>query len=202
MVKNRQLTCNIIAEQFLPIFKANPHWKAKEIQDAVKDKFKVIIGSWMAYKAKSAAHKKLYGSMMEHYSKLGSYLEALKELRRVFLAGCRRLLCLDGCFLKTFLDVMLLAAIGRDANDQMYLVAWAVVDGENNDSWAWFMNELKKCLGVTNDGEGWTPVFDQQKALVNAVTEIWNNAEHRNCARHIYTNWHKKLKGNDLKELF
>ncbi|XP_076945212.1 uncharacterized protein LOC143616200 [Bidens hawaiensis] len=192
MIKNRQLTVDFIADQYLPIFKANPHWKAKEIQEAVKEKFKVIISNWMAYKAKSSAHMKLHGSMKEHYSKLGSYVEALKEVNPTstfelgFLAGCRRLLCLDGCFLKTFLGGMLLAAIGRDVNDQMYPVAWAVVEGENNDSWTWFMNELKKCLGVDDDGKGWTLVSDQQKGLVNAVAEIWNNAEHRNCARHIY----------------
>ncbi|KAI3807078.1 hypothetical protein L1987_23000 [Smallanthus sonchifolius] len=237
MLKNRQLNAEFVATQFLPIFKVKPQWPAKEIQDAVKEKFKVIIGKWMAYKAKTCAHNKLHGSMKEHYSKIGSYLEALKQanpsstfelvtvpsgyygfdstaevffrifvcfdsVKKGFLAGCRRLLCLDGCFLKTFLGGMLLAAIGRDANDQMYPVAWAVVEGENNDSWTWFMNELKKCLEVTDDGKGWTLVSDQQKGLLNAVTLIWSNAEHRNCARHIYANWHKKFKGDDLKELF
>ncbi|XP_076909604.1 uncharacterized protein LOC143566939 [Bidens hawaiensis] len=215
MIKNRQLTVDFIAGQYLPIFKANPHWKAKEIQEAVKEKFKVIISNWMAYKAKSSAHMKLHGSMKEHYSKLGSYVEALKEVNPTstfelvtVTAQFYKMDSDDEVFFRIFVCFdpikkgMLLAAIGRDANDQMYPVAWAVVEGENNDSWTWFMNELKKCLGVDDDGKGWTLVSDQQKGLVNAVTEIWNNAEHRNCARHIYANWHKKFKGDDLKELF
>ncbi|XP_022033043.1 uncharacterized protein LOC110934163 [Helianthus annuus] len=123
-------------------------------------------------------------------------------IKKGFLAGCRRLLCLDGCFIKTFLGGMLLVAIGRDGNDQMYPVAWAVVEGENNDSWWWFMNELKKCLEVSDEGKGWTLVSDQQKGLLNAVASVWGNSEHRNCARHIYANWHKKYKGDELKELF
>ncbi|KAK9048569.1 hypothetical protein SSX86_032465 [Deinandra increscens subsp. villosa] len=92
--------------------------------------------------------------------------------------------------------------IGRDSNDQMYPVAWAVVEGENNDSWGWFMNELYKCLDVTEGGKGWTLISDQQKGLLNGVAQYWGNAEHRNCARHIYANWHKKYKGDDLKSVF
>ena len=39
---------------------------------------------------------------------------------------------------KTFLGGQLLAAVGRDDNDQMYPVAWTVVEAENIDSWVWF----------------------------------------------------------------
>ncbi|KAK1432692.1 hypothetical protein QVD17_09590 [Tagetes erecta] len=234
MSKNRQLTADFIASEFLPIFKARPHWPAKEIMEAVKERYKVLINRWMAYKAKSCAHKKLHGSMRDHYSKMGSYLRALRDnnptstftlvtdpheedaslevfsrvfvcfdgVKKGFLAGCRTFLCLDGCFLKTFLGGMLLAAVGRDGNDQMFPVAWAVVKGENTDSWTWFLFELRRCLGVTDGGRGWTLISDQQKGLLNGVALNWENAEHRNCARHIYANWHKKFKGDDLKGLF
>ncbi|XP_076944383.1 uncharacterized protein LOC143614998 [Bidens hawaiensis] len=97
---------------------------------------------------------------------------------------------------------MLLVAIGRDANDQMYPVAWAVVEGESNDSWEWFMEELRKCLDVQDGGNDWTLISDQQKGLVNAVYLIWKNAEHRNCARHIFANWKKKFKGKELKTYY
>ena len=32
----------------------------------------------------------------------------------------------------------LLQAVGRDANNQMYPIAWVVVDKENNNNWDWF----------------------------------------------------------------
>jgi hypothetical protein len=41
-----------------------------------------------------------------------------------------------------------------------------------------------------------------QQGLLNAVSLVWNNAEHRNCARHIYANWHKSFKGEDLNGVF
>lgn len=59
----------------------------------------------------------------------------LDALKRGFLAGCRRVVGLDGCFFKGTTIGELLVAIGRDANNQMYPIAWAVVERENNDSW-------------------------------------------------------------------
>lgn len=62
-------------------------------------------------------------------------------VKKIFLADCRILICHDGCHLKTFLGGMLLAAIGMDENDQMYTLVWGVVEGKNNDSYSWFINE-------------------------------------------------------------
>ena len=41
---------------------------------------------------------------------------------------------IDACFLKTFLGGQLFVAIGRDNNDQMLPISWAVVKRENIDS--------------------------------------------------------------------
>ncbi|XP_076889475.1 uncharacterized protein LOC143540249 [Bidens hawaiensis] len=86
----------------------------------------------------------LHGSIREHYSQIRSYLAALKQfnpnstfelvtappgfnnqepdsnLETIF----RFFVCFDGG--------VLLAAIGRDANDQMYPVAWVVVEEHRN----------------------------------------------------------------------
>lgn len=55
-------------------------------------------------------------------------------LRRTWRQYCRSIIGLDGCFLKCTTKGQLLAAVGRDANNQMYHVAWAVVDVENIDN--------------------------------------------------------------------
>ncbi|KAL3516206.1 hypothetical protein ACH5RR_023108 [Cinchona calisaya] len=47
-----------------------------------------------------------------------------------FLAGCKPIIGLDGCFLKGLFGGQLLSAIGRDANDNMYPIALAVVEVE------------------------------------------------------------------------
>jgi len=48
------------------------------------------------------------------------------SLKRGFLYTCRRMLCLDACFLKGPWNRQVLEAVGRDANNQMYAVAWKV----------------------------------------------------------------------------
>ncbi|MBA0608850.1 hypothetical protein Godav_021019, partial [Gossypium davidsonii] len=49
-----------------------------------------------------------------------------EALKRGWKEGCRPVLGLDGCFLKGPFKCKLLAVVGRDGNNQMYLVAWAI----------------------------------------------------------------------------
>ncbi|CAN1228679.1 hypothetical protein LINGRAPRIM_LOCUS1312 [Linum grandiflorum] len=88
-------------------------------------------------------------------------------LRDGFLNGCRRMFGIDGCFLKGEIKGMLLAAVGKDGNNQMFPICWAVVEGENTDSWNWFMEIVQGELKLGNGG-GWSIISDQQK-----VRMIW-----------------------------
>ncbi|XP_048491353.1 uncharacterized protein LOC125492686 [Beta vulgaris subsp. vulgaris] len=107
----------------------------------------------------------------------------------------------DSCFLKTFLGGQLLSAVGRDINDQMYPIAWAVVEGENNSSWEWFFKHLQACLAL-GDGTEYSVVSDEHQAILNVVATVLSKAEHRHCARHIYAHWNKNYKGDEFKKLF
>jgi len=116
----------------------------------------------------------------------------LNACKEGFMVGCRKVVGLDGCFFKGALSGELLCAIGRDANNQMYPIAWAVVDKENNVNWDWFCDLL--CRGIqVGDGRDWVFISDQQKGILNAVEKWAPEAEHRNCARHIYANWKKEF---------
>ncbi|KAK9275080.1 hypothetical protein L1049_022339 [Liquidambar formosana] len=56
--------------------------------------------------------------------------------KRGFLASCRPYIGVDGCFFKRANRGQLLAAVGRDGNNQMFPIAFAVVEGETKESWA------------------------------------------------------------------
>ncbi|CAN1156142.1 hypothetical protein LINPERHAP2_LOCUS20779 [Linum perenne] len=60
---------------------------------------------------------------------------------------------------------MLLSAVGKDGNNQMFPIAWAVVEGENRSSWTWFIEILRESLEMA-DGNGWSVISDQQKVHV------------------------------------
>lgn len=123
----------------------------------------------------------------------------LNACKKGFMAGCRKVVGLDGCFFKGATNGELLCAVGRDANNQMYPIAWAVVENENKNSWDWFCDILFWDLSV-GDGEGWVLISDQQKGILAGVEKWAPMAEHRNCARHIYANWRKKFKKKEWKK--
>ncbi|KAE8678951.1 hypothetical protein F3Y22_tig00111402pilonHSYRG00531 [Hibiscus syriacus] len=126
-------------------------------------------------------------------------LEMIQACKEGFKAGCRRIISLDGCFLKGYYAGYLLAAVGTDANGGIYPIAYAVVESENQYSWLWFLEILGRDLDIDNS-YGWCFMSDRQKGLVEAVAELFPNAEARNCVRHIYANFKKDHKGKALKD--
>ncbi|KAL2471215.1 Uncharacterized protein Adt_39351 [Abeliophyllum distichum] len=64
----------------------------------------------------------------------------LGALKKGFRSGCRRVIGLDGCFLKGENGGHMLTAVGIDANNRMYPLAYAVVESENSSIWKWFLD--------------------------------------------------------------
>lgn len=87
---------------------------------------------------------------------------------------------------------MILTDVGRDPNNQIFPIAWAVVSSESNDNWAWFIHKLKVDLAL-GEGEGFTFISDMHRGLIHGMALELPKAEHRACARHIYSNLKKHL---------
>jgi hypothetical protein len=86
---------------------------------------------------------------------------SLATMKNGFKEGCRPVVGVDACFLKGHYKGQLMVAVGRDANNNMYPIAMAVVEAETNDSWTWFLEALVTDLGPTP--HGWTFISDRQK---------------------------------------
>ncbi|KAL2935882.1 hypothetical protein RDABS01_019000 [Bienertia sinuspersici] len=78
MKKNRQLKSTWVAREMLEVFKAKPHWPAKDIIETIQRAYKVVVKKEFLYKVKYYAHRLLHGSMQEHYNKVRRYVEAMK----------------------------------------------------------------------------------------------------------------------------
>ncbi|XP_010678151.3 uncharacterized protein LOC104893714 [Beta vulgaris subsp. vulgaris] len=117
-----------------------------------------------------------------------------EALKKGFLAGCRPFISLDGCFLKGPYGGQLLVAVGKDGNNQMFPIAWAVVEVESTSSWTCFLTFLREDL-LSNEGAGYTFMSDQQKGLLKAVSDVFPQAESRVCARHVYCNFRGVFRG-------
>nr|XP_027090253.1 uncharacterized protein LOC113711290 [Coffea arabica] len=79
-----------------------------------------------------------------------------------FLTGCRQLIGVDGTFFKGSVGGVLLAAVGVDANNGIFPIAYAAAEGESKNSWCWFFKLLKEDLKIEKDYE-WTIMSDKQK---------------------------------------
>lgn len=122
------------------------------------------------------------------------------SLKTGFVEGCRPVIGLDGCHLKGPHGGILLTAVGVDANNCIYPFAYAVVGKEKKKTWQWFLELLKEDLNVHNT-HVYTFMTDKQKGLLDAVAEVFPNAGHRFCVRHLYNNFKGEFKGLHLKEI-
>ncbi|KAD4889280.1 hypothetical protein E3N88_21353 [Mikania micrantha] len=122
---------------------------------------------------------------------------SLREMQKDVMR--KKVIGLDGCFLKN--SGQLLSAVGRDANNHIFPLAWAVVSVENKENWMWFLDLLRDDIEI-KDGFGLTLISDQLKGIIEAVKDVFPYAEHRQCTRHIYANFKKKYRGLQFKNLF
>ncbi|KAL7605835.1 hypothetical protein Lser_V15G17660 [Lactuca serriola] len=220
-----------IGTHFMNDILQKPKMSIRKLKAKVSKRFNLIASVGQCRNARKYAFQQIEGTLIEHYAKTWNYGEELKRtnpgstvkmevdvmpdgetyfskfyvclkgLKDGWMEGCRRVIGVDGCFLKGICRGQLLAAIGRDANNHIYPVAWAVVAVENKESWKWFLDLLIDDIGM-GVGHGLTIISDQHKGLVEAVKERVPAAEHRQCARHICANFQKRFKGQIFKKLF
>nr|XP_033515075.1 uncharacterized protein LOC117279634 [Nicotiana tomentosiformis] len=104
----------------------------------------------------------------------------LEPCRRGWMAGCRPLIGMDGCFLKGPYGGQLLTAIGIDIDNGIFSIAYAVVDIEDKHNWKWFLNLLVDDLQIRNH-DNLCLIKDKQKGLEGAVFETVPQVEYRHC---------------------
>ncbi|KAG8479744.1 hypothetical protein CXB51_029261 [Gossypium anomalum] len=194
--KNRNVTSAWIGEQYKEKFIADPEYSLKSLQQDVKRDFCYLVSLTKCRRAKLRALELIEGAHKAQYEKIYEYLlEACKDGYR---AGCRRIVGLDGCFLKGYYGGYLLAAVGIDANNGIYPLAYAAVESENQASWLWFLELLVIDLEIVSSYQI-TFMSDKQKGLLEAICMLFPNAETRYCVRHLHSNF--KNAGFRTKEL-
>ncbi|CAO2036270.1 unnamed protein product [Urochloa humidicola] len=190
---NKLVTSTRIAKHYYNQIKDNPTWKVGLLKQAVLKDFLADVSISKCKRAKSLVLNAALDGVKGEYTRVYDYqaellrgnpgstvvvcLNAEFKDRKVFerfyccfdackkgfLAGCRRVIGLDGCWFKGANNGQLLCAVGRDANNQMYPIAWAAVATETYESWSWFLGLLQKDLNISNGGEAWVIISDQQK---------------------------------------
>nr|GEX55092.1 hypothetical protein CTI12_AA159120 [Tanacetum cinerariifolium] len=170
-------------------------------KNSIRSKFMINVSLGHCKRAKQAALFDHEGGLTDHYSKIWQYRQVVLDsnpgstchidleemdygltyfnrfyvcffgLKSGCLEGCRKVIGLDGCFLTHTCKGQLLTAIGRDANNQKFLIAWVVVGVENKNNWCWFLSLLSDDLNL-NDGSGLTVISDGHKTAMELNDSI------------------------------
>ena len=90
------------------------------------------------------------------------------------MASCRPILGVDGAHLKGQFPGILLTAVGKDGNNNIFHVAWAVIETKNEETWTWFLQLLNDGLSSVASSTSWveergksvTFISDRQKVLL------------------------------------
>ncbi|KAK9921819.1 hypothetical protein M0R45_030315 [Rubus argutus] len=191
-------------------------------------KFKLDVGVQIISRRKRKAKRMNEGHYIEQYNKLAAYRKELlrsnpgstveiktmmdgdvRRFHRMYIyfaackegwnKGCRPLIGLDGCHIKGNHPGQILTAVGIDANNGMYPIAFAIAEVENQETWTWFLEYLMRDFKMVRD-RSYTFITDKQKGLGNAITDLFPGAEHRHCVRHLYNNFKSKHAGEGLKQ--
>ncbi|XP_019101361.1 PREDICTED: uncharacterized protein LOC109124917 isoform X3 [Camelina sativa] len=86
----------------------------------------------------------------------------------------------------------LLTATAQDGNFQIFPIAFAVVDTENDESWEWFFKQLS-C--VILDDESLSIIYDRHQSIGKAIKKVYPKSSRGICTYHMYKNILVRFKG-------
>jgi hypothetical protein len=186
--------------------------KPQAIIEAIQLRFQERINYNSAFKAKNALLEDDTVAHLAQFRLLPVYIHALlaanpnthahfsinaetNRFQRVFIAPptsrnafkhSRPLVALDGTFSKGTFSHVLLLAVCLDAENHIILLAWAIVESENESSWRYFLSHLKQSIPEINQPTT-TVISDRDKGLTAADDEI-SLAGRLFCVQHIGAN--------------
>ncbi|XP_049394654.1 uncharacterized protein LOC125858935 [Solanum stenotomum] len=168
---------------------SEPSIRLHQIQGLVQKDYGLYVSKTSCRRAKMKVMNEHMGDFIKEFARLYDYAEELKSTNPGTTVVVRTS--------KNTIPGK------EDGNNQMYPVAWAVVNKESKDTWSWFIKCIQHDLELTQtEGEGLTVMSDMQKGLNLALVDLLPNAEIRWCARHIWANWKKVWSGEERRKKF
>ncbi|XP_057747884.1 uncharacterized protein LOC130967081 [Arachis stenosperma] len=154
-----------VASKLVKVLETRPDLTLKEAKDHMVEEYNVQLHDKIIARALKAARKQVIRKKGEQYGKIQDNLSellrnnpcstammwtipqpeslalfdrlyiSLEACKLRFKAGCRRLIGLDGCFLKGYYGGQLLSGIEQDGNNHFFIISYAVVDSENTETY-------------------------------------------------------------------
>ncbi|XP_074297228.1 uncharacterized protein LOC141627934 [Silene latifolia] len=190
---NRRANANFFAEEYQEKLLKHPTWKLKLFVRDVEETYGVKISRCKLLVQKKNALSSCAKVVGKQYDSLRDYMYELRRSNQ-----------------GTSVFLVLKPHVSRPIPQfHMFYVSFLALRKG-------FLNGCRRVLGLDSvflkgyckddlemeAGNEWTLLSDKQKGLLPAIAKLLPDAEHRLCARHIFTNWTKVVKGAPLHKLF
>ena len=99
-----------------------------------------------------------------------------------------RVVGIDGCHVKSRFGGVILVLTVLDGNGNIFPAAIGFTEGENKETWSWFLSAVRTGLGIVDGGDGIVILSDREKGIKKAVKRLLPHAAHSYCVFHIQKN--------------
>ncbi|XP_073056899.1 uncharacterized protein [Primulina eburnea] len=187
--RHRKASSSIVCDMLVENFQGQPKIpQPKSIMTMMRNK-EVEITYNKALKGKQLSHDIFRGDSERSFGLLLSYLKMIERMNPGSIIDLvvdkynrfkcmKKVVSIDGIWLKGKYDGTLLVASAQDRDFHQYPLAWAVVDLESIASWGWFLSKL---LEVVVDEKESVIILDRNPGIIAAVADVYKNAHHGHC---------------------
>ena len=230
---HHQLDSQLVSTHIKSLIQAQFTLPMATIQASVMEKWGYQISYKKALDGKHKAIRQLFGDFSQSYTELPRLFLGIEQsnpgcavvwktcetnmpnteiFQRVFWSfrpsiegfqHCRPVMSIDGTHLYGKYKGKLLIAMGCDGNNQLFPLAFAITEGENTDSWGWFLACIRNHV---TQRPGICVISDRHPGIMAAMVDPhlgWATpfAYHRICMRHFASNFMTRFKDKVLKNL-
>ncbi|KAH0773406.1 hypothetical protein KY290_010543 [Solanum tuberosum] len=205
------ISIKVIASLCVNMYRDGKGPNVKEIQRAMFISFHCSPSYWKCWKGGVVAKEMVRGTTENGYSCLptfsymfetlnvgSSYCLIVNEDSHRFMyfflafgacikgfAHMRKVIEVDGTHLHGKYEGVLLSVVAQDTENHVYLIAFCVVDKENDASWTFFFEKLKV---IVVDEPELCFISDRHKSIAYSIVNVYNHAHHGYCMRHLSEN--------------
>ncbi|CAG7909599.1 unnamed protein product [Brassica rapa] len=220
MAQRKHFTPKYVARLFIERVGIIDGLTPKHIKDAMRNMFGMKLDYNTSYRALLSAQELVRGTAEDGYENLPSYLRQIEisnpgtvtclvkdgenRFKYLFLSFAasiagfnylRRVIVVDGTHLCGKYEGVMLVAAAQDGNFQIFPLAFAIVDAENDESWEWFFTQLRRCV---SDQYALVIVSDMYGSIKKACEKVFPWAGRGICYYHLQQNIVQKFKGKHM----
>ncbi|XP_016195759.1 uncharacterized protein LOC107636785 [Arachis ipaensis] len=184
---HRQLNYHVICARIFPLVRADVSVTIKVLQEATESTYGFRPSYRKVWMAKPKAVAQIYEDQEESYGELSHWILAVTSTMEDTIALLKTSLVRVG----DQYGGTLLLAIAQDGNSNILPIAFALVEGENAESWTYFLTNLRRHVTPQLSILVISDRHNSIKTALEALDSGWQppHAYQTFCIRHVAANF-------------